>query len=122
VESTGAIGAEFAVPAVAIPSNPGVNLARGKMNSWDKQKPREEFPARKRKTNARPSVHAGVHFSARVDCLHQAHRFFSVHLREARGNGWLVQVKKFNSAAAINFSHTSHARSAQAAGAIKKNG
>jgi len=118
VERAGAVGAEFAVPAVTIPCDPGVSLASGKMNSRDQQEPCEEFPARKCETNARPGVHAGVNFSARANRLHQAQGFFAVHLGKARGNAWLVHVQEFNAATVVDPSHARHARTAQATGAI----
>lgn len=122
VDSTRAIGAKFAVPAVAIPGDPRINLARSKTNSRDQQKPCEQFPTRKREPDARPGVHAGINISARVDRLHEAQGFFAVHLRKARGNVWLVQVQELDAAAAIDSPHMRHAGAAQAAGTIIKNG
>jgi len=122
MERAGAIGAELTVPAVTILCDPEVELARGKMDSREQQNPCEEFPARKCETNPRPGVHAGVYFSAWVDRLHQTHRFFSVHLREARGKARLMQIQKFNAATWVDSSHARHACAAQAAVSIIENG
>ena len=121
MDSTRAIGAKLGVPAVAIPGNPGVDLAGSEMNSRNQQEPGNEFPAGNSKTDARPGVHAGIDFSAGVDRLHEAQGFFAVHLRKARGNAWLVKAQELDASAAIDSSHARHARAAQAAGAIKKN-
>jgi len=70
VESAGAISAEFAVPAVAIPRDPGVNLARNENEILGPTGASNEFSSREEPARYAPSVHAGQTFRS-VDRLHE---------------------------------------------------
>src|SRR5258708_26160241 len=122
VDSTKASGEKLGVPARGMRGNPGVEFAGSEMNPRNQQEPGNKFPAGNSKTDARPGVHTGIDSSAQIDRLHEAQGLFAVHLRKARGNAWLVQVQELDASAAIDSSHTRHARAAQAASAIIENG
>jgi hypothetical protein len=118
----GSIGAQLAVPPVAVPCDPQVNLASDKMNSRNQQHPGNQLPPRHAQTDARPCVHARINSSLRINSLHQPHSFLAIHLGETQPYAGIVQVQKLNTPAAVHFLHAVRARAAQSATAIVKYG
>jgi hypothetical protein len=120
MQSAGTVLAKFAVPAIAIPRHPGIEMLRGKVNPGDEKKPGDQLPPGQREPYARPSVSSGVNAPCRIDGLHQAHRFVEIYLRKARGYAGIVQVQQFDPGARVHASHAGHAGAAQVAGPIVK--
>lgn len=117
-----AIGAERAVPAVAIPGNPGVSLGGQPTDARDQKKPREKLPAGKKQPDSGPSFRAGPYAAVSVNRLHPTHGCLAVNLGESLLCRRVVEVEELDALATIERAHALNARPAEAAGPIVENG
>jgi len=109
VQGAGAVLAQIPIPTVAVARDPGVNEARDKMDAGDEKQPGNEIPSGQGEADARPGISTGENAAARIHSLHQAHGFFPVNLRKARGGFRIVQVELCNARPAV---HAAQARDA----------
>src|SRR3974377_553527 len=83
VYRTRAIRAERAVPAVAVAGYPKISSCRQPTNARNQNNPRNQIPARKQESHARPGLRPAPRPALLVDCLHPTHGGVTVDLRES---------------------------------------
>jgi hypothetical protein len=120
VDGAGAVGAELAVPTVAITRDPSVDSGSQPADARKEQNPTEVAPARQEQSDAGPRFGATEEVSARVDGLHQPHGESSVDLREAFLRKGVLELQEFDAATSIEALHGSYAGAAEAAGTVVK--
>ena len=121
VQNARAVGAELAIPAITIASDPGVHSQREEMNARNEQYPGHQPEARQPAANVRPAVHAGVDAAGGIYRLHEAQGFFTVDLRKAGRDGRIVKINEFDAAEFISAPDAGGAGAAQAARTIIEN-
>ena len=112
------VGAEVAVPPVAIARDPGVNFSGEPSDARDEKNPTEVAPTRQKQPDARPCFDATGEAPARVDGLHPAHGEASIDLREAFLCTGVVEIEKLDAVMRVEALDGSDAGATEAAGAV----
>ena len=116
------IFAKLAIPTIAISGDPGIKKTRKLMNSRDQEEPGDQLPARQRKSDARPGVHAAVNAARRIHRLHEPHRLFAIHLGKASRGLRIMQIEELNPTAMIHAPDASNTGAAKGTAAIIEDG
>lgn len=120
MQSAGAVGANFAIPAIAIARNPAVEMLRDEVNSGCEKQPGNQVPAGQSHTDACPGFNSGVNVSAEVHGLHKPHGFIEIDLRKPGAHAGVVKVHKLDAATRVKAADAGHAGAAQIAAPIVK--
>src|SRR5947207_13663898 len=112
VQAASSVLAHRAVPAIAIARNPAVNSSGNPANPWNQQNPCHELPTRKRRSDSGPGIAAAEYSSVRIDSLHQAQRFFAIHLRKSLLRSRVVQIQELDAPSPVEAPRTPRAPSA----------
>ena len=116
------IGASSGVPAVAVTSNPRVDLGGEPADTGNEEQPSEQIPIREKQANMRPSVCTAPDPALSIDGLHPAHGDFTLDLWEARLSRWIVEIQRFDSVARVKPSQARNAGAAKAAVSVVEYG
>ena len=118
MDGAGTVGAEFAVPAVAVAGDPGVDFGGEPADAGDQKNPTEVTPAGEVQADAGPGFGAAGEAAARVDGLHPAHGEFAIDLGEALLGGGVVEVEELDVVMSVETLDRSDAGATKAAGAV----
>jgi len=118
VDGAGTVGAEFAVPAVAVAGDPRIDFGGEPADAGDKKNPAEVTPAGQEQADAGPRFGAAGDAAARVDGLHPAHSEFAIDLGEALQGGGVVEVEELDVVMSVETLDRNDGGTTEAAGAV----
>ena len=118
MDRTGTVGAEVAIPTVAIAGDPRVDFDGEPPNAGNEKNPTEVAPAGEAQPDAGPGFDSTGDAAARVDGLHPAHGKFAIDFRKAFLCGGVMEVEEFDALMRVEALYGSDAGATEAAGAV----